>query len=101
MVGLTENVGACSRIVRQAQHLWLVRDILHQAQGDYYGFCLAPSIRKLIRLIRLIRGEKKTYPAAYCPPGRCFSLGYIRGRCPRLLIVVPSRHQSAYGVLPW
>ena len=24
---------------------------------------------------------------------------YIRGRCPRLLIVVPSRHQSAYGVL--
>ena len=23
---------------------------------------------------------------------------YIRGRCPRLLIVVPSRHQSAYGV---
>ena len=27
-----------------------------------------------------------------------FSLGYIRGRCPRLLRVVPSRHRSACRV---
>ena len=57
MVGLTENVQACLRIFRRAQHQWLARDILHQAQGVFYGLCLAPSIRKLIRSIRLIRGK--------------------------------------------
>ena len=42
----------------------------------------------------------KAYPAAYCPPGRGFVACHInRGRCPRLLKVVPSRHQSACGVL--
>ena len=40
----------------------------------------------------------RTYPLAYCPPGRGFTMSYIRGRCPRLLIVVPSRHRSAGGV---
>ena len=40
MVGLTENIQACLRIFRRAQHLWLVRDILHRAQGVYYGLCL-------------------------------------------------------------
>ena len=29
--------------------------------------------------------DKPTHPAAYCPPGRGFSLSYIRGRCHRLL----------------
>ena len=38
----------------------------------------------------------KAYPLAYCPPGRGLVVSYlIRGRCPRLLRVVPSRHQSA------
>ena len=41
------------------------------------------------------------HPLAYCPPGRVLVVGYLyRGRCPRLLKVVPSRHRSAYGVLP-
>ena len=40
MVGLTENIQACLRIFRRAQHLWLVRDILHQPQGVYYVFVL-------------------------------------------------------------
>ena len=40
MVGLTENIQACLRIFRRAQHLWLARDILHQAQGVYYVFVL-------------------------------------------------------------
>ena len=33
------------------------------------------------------------------PSRQRFSLSYIRGRCPRLLRVVPSRHQSACGRL--
>ena len=40
MVWLAENIQACLRIFRQAQHLWLVRDILHLAQGVYYVFVL-------------------------------------------------------------
>ena len=35
MVGLAENIQACLRIFRRAQHLWLVRDILHQPQGVF------------------------------------------------------------------
>ena len=60
MVGLAENIQACLRIFWQTQHLWLVRDIVHQAQGVYYGFCLAPSIHQQIRPIRLIRGRKSS-----------------------------------------
>ena len=41
--------------------------------------------------------SSKAYPLAYCPPGRWLARSYIRGRCPRLLKVVPSRHQSACG----
>ena len=40
MVGLTENIQACLRIFRRAQHLWLVRDILHQPQGVFIVFVL-------------------------------------------------------------
>ena len=43
--------------------------------------------------------EKRAYPLAYCPPGNICGMLSIRGRCPRLLKVVPSRHQSACGVL--
>ena len=57
MMGVAENIQACLRIFRRAQHQWLVRDILHQPQGVYYGFCLAPSIHQRIRLIRPIRGK--------------------------------------------
>ena len=37
---LSENIQACLRIFRRAQHLWLARDILYQAQGVYYVFVL-------------------------------------------------------------
>ena len=40
MVGLTENIQACLRIFRRAQHQWLVRDILHPSQGVFYVFVL-------------------------------------------------------------
>ena len=43
--------------------------------------------------------SSKAHPAAYCPPGRGIVVCHInRGRCPRLLIVVPSRHRSACRV---
>ena len=42
MVRLTENIQACLRIFRRAQHQWLVRDILHLPQGVYYVFVLWP-----------------------------------------------------------
>ena len=44
--------------------------------------------------------SSKAHPLAYCPPDRGIVVCHInRGRCPRLLKVVPSRHQSACGVL--
>ena len=42
MVWLTENIQACLRIFRRAQHPWLVRDILHQVQGVFIVFVLWP-----------------------------------------------------------
>ena len=76
MVGLTENIQACLRIFRRAQHQWLARDILHRAQGVFSGLCLAPSIGV-------------THPAAYCPPGR----GLVGCLYPRAL--PPVTHGSA------
>ena len=42
--------------------------------------------------------SSKAYPLAYCPPGSICGRALVRGRCPRLLMVVPSRHQSACGI---
>ena len=43
MMWLAENIQACLRIFRQAQHQWLARDILHRVQGVFYCFCLMAS----------------------------------------------------------
>ena len=42
MVWLTENIQACLRIFRRAQHQWLVRDILHLPQGVFIVFVFHP-----------------------------------------------------------
>ena len=42
MMWVAENVQACLRIFRRAQHQWLVRDILHPSQGVFYVFVLLP-----------------------------------------------------------
>ena len=42
MMWLAENIQACLRIFRRAQHQWLVRDILHQAQGVFTVYVLHP-----------------------------------------------------------
>ena len=63
MVWLTENIQACLRIFWQAQHQWLVRDILHLPQGVYSVYVLHPPhdpqdrIRPIRGRIRLSRGQ--------------------------------------------
>ena len=42
MVWVAENIQACLRIFRRAQHQWLVRDILHLPQGVFAVFVLWP-----------------------------------------------------------
>ena len=80
MVGLTENIQACLRIFRRAQHQWLARDILHLPQGVFYVFVLHPPhdpqdrIRS-IRLIRLIRGRKTSHRTGNSPPGEGYCCG--------------------------
>ena len=109
MMWLTENIQACLRIFRRTQHQWLARDILHQPQGVYSVFVLHPvsASKSVLSVVK-----RRTYPLAYCPPGRDISLSYIRGRCPPvthgsalqapermwiLMLCLPSRHQSACG----
>ena len=58
MVGLAENIQACLRIFRRAQHQWLIRDILHRAQGVFDVFVLWHT--GPIRLIRPIRVKKES-----------------------------------------
>ena len=91
MMGLTENIQACLRIFRRAQHLWLVRDILHQPQGVYYVFVLRPP-QEYSNEEPVLR--RTALQAAFVV---CY---LYRGRCPRLLMVVPSRHRSACGENP-
>ena len=57
MMWLAENIQACLRIFRRAQHQWLVRDILHLPQGVFAVFVLWHT--GPIRSIRLIRGRKR------------------------------------------
>ena len=58
IVRLTENIQACLRIFRRAQHQWLARDILHLPQGVFYVFVLWNT--GPIRPNRLIRGRKES-----------------------------------------
>ena len=59
MVWLTENIQACLRIFRRAQHQWLVRDILHQPQGVFYVFVLWPGLGfKRFKMFKWFKGFK-------------------------------------------
>ena len=60
MVWLPENIQACLRIFRRAQHQWIARDIMHQSQGVFIVFVLW-SHRTGIRPICLIRGRETIY----------------------------------------
>ena len=57
MERLPENIQACLRDFQTvASSMTRKRHLASTARG-FYGFCLAPSIRKLIRSILLIRGR--------------------------------------------
>ena len=43
MMQLPENIQACLRISRRAQHQWIARDIMHQSQGVFDVFVLSPT----------------------------------------------------------
>ena len=58
MMWVAENIQACLRIFRRAQHLWIVRDILHQAQGVFYVFVLLPDMGS-----RSSRGSNPSHPS--------------------------------------
>ena len=76
MVWLTENIQACLRIFRRAQHQWLVRDILHLPQGVFIVFVLwhTPTTG-LIRSIRLIRGRETIHRTENTPLGEGYCCG--------------------------
>ena len=101
----------------------LKRRLASTARG-FYCFCLAPSIRKPIRPIRGRTEEPILWRTTLNVVGFAFVFSprhslsklssalictrfqaatedtiYIRGSCPRILMVVPSRHRSAYGVV--
>ena len=61
MVWVAENIQACLRIFRRAQHQWLVRDILHRAQGVFYVFVLL--LDRGSRSSRGSKGSNSSYPS--------------------------------------
>ena len=60
MVWLTKNNQACLRDFLAATASMACKRHLASIARGLFGFCLAPSIRKLIRSIRLIRGRTET-----------------------------------------
>ena len=64
MVGLAENIQACLRIFWQAQHQWLARDILHQAQGVFIVFVLWPGLGfKMFKRFKGFNSVQSVYSA--------------------------------------
>ena len=120
MMWLTENIQVCLRIFRRTQHQWLSRDVLHQPQGVFTVFVLHPvsaslSVLSVVEQKNLSSGvlpltllnlgctrhsSSQLSSALICTRFQAaFVVCYLyRGRCPRLLMVVPSRHQSASGL---
>ena len=61
--------------------------------------CAPPSLQKVTILTKAINRNKPFPSSGVLPSRQRFGgVSYIRGRCPRLLRVVPSKHQSADGV---
>ena len=65
-------------------------DIFSQSHHHPFGSCIHR---------KAINKDKPTHPLAYCPPGSSVEcepiLAHLLRRCTRLLMVLPSRQQSA------
>ena len=72
MMWLAENIQACLRIFRRAQHQWLVRDILHLPQGVYTVFVLHPASASQSVLSLQSVVEKKSIERDYISILSCF-----------------------------
>ena len=109
MVRLTENIQACLRDFQTGTASMARKRHLASTARGFCGLCLMTQIevQKVqeaqwvqIRPIRLIRGRKRSLSSGVLPSRQRFGgRALIRGRCPRLLKVVPSRHRSVCGVL--
>ena len=78
MMWRAENIQACLRIFRRAQHQWLARDILHPSQGVYSVFVLHPVSASQSVLSVLSVVEQKSRGREPLSPGegyRCGSRG--------------------------
>ena len=63
MMWVAENIQACLRIFRRAQHEWLARDILHQAQGVYSVFVLHPvsASQSVLSVLSVVKRKNLSY----------------------------------------
>ena len=61
MMWVAENIQACLRIFRRAQHQWLVRDILQLPQGVFIVFVLL--LDRGSRSSRGSKGSNSSYPS--------------------------------------
>ena len=121
MVWLAENIQACLRDFLAATASMARKRHLASTARGFCCFCLMTLVTT--GLIRPIRGEKKNLSSGVmpltllnlgCTRHSSSQLGsalictrfqaafmvcsLYRGRCPRLLMVVPSRHQSDCGI---
>ena len=99
MVGLTEKYPSMLEDFQTGTASMALKRHLASTARGLLGFCLT-STTELIRSIRLIRGrteEPILWRTALQAEASRWVL--IRGRCPRLLMVVPSRQRSACGSL--
>ena len=99
MVWLAENIQACLRDFQTGTaSMARKRHLVSTARG-LFGFCLMTLVTTgLIHSIRLIRGRNKPILRRTALQAAFVVCYLYRGRCPRLLRVVPSRHQSASGL---
>ena len=98
MVGLTENIQACLEDFQTGTPSMARKRHFASSARGLLCFCLMTLVTAgLIRSIRLIRGRNR--PILWRTALQAaFVVCYLyRGRCPRLLRVVPSRHRSACG----
>ena len=96
MVGLAENIQACLRDFQMGTASMARKRHLASIARGFCCFCLMTLVTTgLIRSIRLIRGRNKPILRRTALQAAFVVCYLYRGRCPRLLIVVPSRHRSA------
>ena len=76
MVGLTKNIQACLRDFLAATPSMARKRHLASTARGLFGFCLAPSIRKPIRSIRLICGKKESLSSGVLPSRQRLLIGF-------------------------